>query len=137
MFAARKDSAVANRTATLYYTLAPVGLLATWYFNIQFFLGGGSVAPDSFFGAAFANALTTAITVDVYWTAIVFSVWVVLERGRTGSPSPWLYIVLSFALGIAFAFPLYLGRRAQLLGRLQHGVAPNNSSKPTPLRGAA
>ena len=126
-----------NRTAIMYYVLATVGLVATWYFNVQFFLGGGSVAPSSFFGSAFANALTTAITVDIYWAALVFSVWVVLERSRSSSPRPLLYILLCFGVGLAFAFPLYLARRCQLLAQLEHGVAPNNSSKPTPPRGAA
>ena len=124
-----------HRTATMYYVLAAIGLVATWYFNVQFFLGGGSVAPGSFFGSAFANALTAAITVDIYWAALVFSVWAVLERSRLGSPSPWLYIALSLCVGLAFAFPLYLARRCQLLA--QHGAAPDNSSKPMPLRGAA
>jgi hypothetical protein len=103
-----------NRAATLYYMLAVIGLLATWYFNWQFFAGGGSVAPDSFFPAALANPLTTAITTDVYWTALVFSIWIILERSHAGSPRPWLYIIFCFGIGLAFAFPLYLGRRAQL-----------------------
>jgi hypothetical protein len=106
-----------NRIATMYYLLAAIGLVATWYFNIQYFLGGGSVAPGVFFGSAFANPLTTAITVDVYWAALVFSVWAVLERHRPGSPNPWVYIALTFAVGLAFSLPLYLGRRSQLLGR--------------------
>jgi hypothetical protein len=103
-----------NRTAILYYALAIVGLVATWYFNWQFFAGGGSVAPDSFFPAALANPLTTGITVDVYWAALVFSIWAILERRQVGSPQPWLYIILCFGVGLAFSFPLYLGRRAQL-----------------------
>jgi uncharacterized membrane protein len=103
-----------NRIATLYYALAVVGLATTWYFNWQFFAGGGSVAPGSFFRAALANPLSTAITIDVYWTALVFSVWVVLERVHAGSPRPWLFIILCFGIGLAFAFPLYLGRRSQL-----------------------
>lgn len=110
-----------NLTASMYYALAGIGLVATWYFNIQFFLGGGSVAPDSFFGSALANALTTAITVDIYWSAFIFSIWIVFERGNRGAPSPWLYIVLCFGIGLAFAFPLYLGRRAHILGREPHG----------------
>ena len=107
-----------TRLPTMYYLLAAIGLFATWYFNVQFFVGGGSVAPGSFFGSAFANALTTAITVDIYWAALVFAIWVILERGRAGSPSPWLYIVLCFGVGLAFALPLYLGRRSQLLARV-------------------
>lgn len=103
-----------NRNAIIYYTMAGIGLVATWYFNIRFFLDGGSIAPGPFFDSAFANALTAAITVDVYWAALAFSVWTVLERRHPGAPSPWPYIALCFGLGLAFAFPLYLGRRSQL-----------------------
>ena len=102
------------RTAPLYYTLAVVGLVATWYFNLQYFAGGGSVAPGPFFAAALANPLTTAFTIDVYWAALVFSVWITVERIHVGSPRPWLYIIFCFGVGLAFALPLYLGRRAQL-----------------------
>ena len=97
-----------------YFVLALVGLALTWYFNIAFFSGGGSIAPDSFLPSAFANPLTTSITLDVYWSALVFSIWAVAERSQPLAPSPWVYIVLCFAVGLAFAFPLYLGRRAQL-----------------------
>jgi hypothetical protein len=75
-----------NRTATLYYTLAIAGLAATWCFNWQFFAGGGSIAPDSFWPAAFANPLSTAITIGVYWAALVFSLWAILKRVHAGSP---------------------------------------------------
>jgi len=124
------------RLEHLYFGLAALGLVATWYFNLQYFAGGGSVAPGPFFSSALANPLTTAITVDVYWAALVFSVWVLTERRRASSPVAWLYIALCFAVGLAFAFPLYLGRRQQLARRLVTGYAPNNSSKPTPLRRA-
>ena len=103
------------RTAVFYYALAAVGLLATWYFNLQFFREGGSIAPTSFLGSAFANPLTTAITVDVYWSALVFSIWAIASRHQRGAPKPWLYIVLCFGVALAFAFPLYLGRRHHLL----------------------
>jgi hypothetical protein len=107
-----------NRIAILYYALAIFGLAVTWYFNLQFFAGGGSVAPDSFFPAALANPLSTAITIDIYLSGLVFSVWAVLERNQVSSPQPWLYIILCFGIGLAFAFPLYLGRRAQLRARV-------------------
>jgi hypothetical protein len=95
----------------VYFALAVVGLLLTWYFNIRFFTGGGSVAPASFFPSAFANPLTTAITLDVYWSALVFSIWVITERREPFVPRPWAYVVLCFAVGLAFALPLYLGSR--------------------------
>jgi hypothetical protein len=100
-----------------YAVAALVGLVATWYFNLQYFAQGGSVAPAAFFSAAGANALTTAITIDVYIAAIVFSAWVITERQRPGAPRPLPYIVLCFAVGLAFAFPLYLAVREWREGR--------------------
>jgi hypothetical protein len=107
----------------VYYALAAIGLVLTWSFNIQFFAGGGSIAPGSFLPSAFANPLTTSITLDVYWAALVFSVWVVASKGEPFAPPPWLYIVLCFAVALAFAFPLYLGRRQQLRRMTLEGPA--------------
>jgi hypothetical protein len=92
--------------------------VVTRYFNIQFFAAGRSVAPGSFLGAALANPLTTSITLDIYWAANVFSIWVIRERHRSGVRRPWLYIAACFLLGPAFVFPLYLGRRAHADGNL-------------------
>jgi hypothetical protein len=52
-----------------YFALAVFGLLLIWYFNIRFFASGGTLAPGSFVPSAFANPLTTSITLDVYWAA--------------------------------------------------------------------
>lgn len=111
------------RLEHFYFGLAIVGLVATWYFNLQYFAGGGSVAPGPFLGSAFANPLTTAITVDVYWAALVFSVWALAERRQATAPVAWPYIVLCFAIGLAFAFPLYLGHRQHLARRVTAGQA--------------
>ncbi len=125
------------RTENLYFIFAALGLVATWYFNIEYFASGGSILPSGFFGSAFANPLTSSITVDVYWSAAVFSFWIIGERKRTASPAPWLYIALSFGVGLAFAFPLYLARREQLMrGQTSH-AAPDKSPTPTQLRGSA
>ena len=53
--------------------LALAGLAVPWYFNAVYFLSGGSVAPDRFWADAMVNPLTSAITVDVYLAALVFS----------------------------------------------------------------
>lgn len=102
--------------ATLYYTLALIGLLVTWYYNGQYLLNGGGLGPDAFFGSAFANALTTAITLDVYFAALVFSVWVFSDSRRHALKRPWRYVVLCFGVGLAIAFPLYLANRERALG---------------------
>lgn len=100
-----------SHLVTLYRLLAVVGFLATWYYNGQYILGGGSLMPAPFFGAAFANLLTTAITIDVYLSALVFSVWVVSDGQRHAIQRPWLYIALCFLVGLAVAFPIYLAVR--------------------------
>lgn len=124
------------RLEHLYLSLAVIGLAATWYFNLQYFMAGGSIAPGPFFSSALANPLTTAITVDVYWAALVFSVWAVAERRHAGTPAPWLYIAICFAVGLAFAFPLYLAHRHRLARRLTAARAHDSSPRPMPIRGA-
>jgi len=88
--------------------LALLGLIVPWYFNIRYFLSGGSVAPGVFWRDASVNALTTAITVDVYLAALVFAGAVWWERRVR---RPWLYVLACFAIGLAFAMPLYLLHR--------------------------
>ena len=88
--------------------IATLGLLAPWFFNLRYFASGGSVLPQVFFGDATANALTTAITVDVYLAAAAFGVWIFAERRVT---RPWVYLLACFGLGLSFALPLYLLRR--------------------------
>ncbi len=99
----------------LYRLLAAIGFLATWYYNSQYILEGGSLMPAQFFGAAFANLLTTALTIDVYLSALVFSIWVVSDSKRHTIQRPWLYIALCFLVGLAVAFPLYLAVREKAL----------------------
>ena len=98
-----------SRTRLLLYVLAFLGFAIPWAFNIAFLLGGGSFAPGPFLAAVAANHLTAGITWDVYLAAVAFSVWVV---GDAGVRRPWVYVVLTFAVGLAVALPLYLARRA-------------------------
>lgn len=92
-----------------FFVLALAGLAVPWYFNTQYFLAGGSVMPDVFWRDAFANALTTGITLDVYLAAVAFSVWVAADR-RLGAWR-WVCIVACFGVGLAFVLPLYLAQR--------------------------
>jgi len=85
--------------------LVALGLLVPWWFNLRYFADGGSVLPQVFFRDAMANALTTAITLDVYLAAVAFSAWVLGERCVR---RPWLVVVACFGVGLSFALPLYL-----------------------------
>ena len=104
-----------NKTApapirALLLTLAIAGLVLPWWFNLRYLSGGGSLAPGPFFGAAFANPLTTAITLDVYLAAVAFSIGV--ARDTALGPRRWWAVPLTFGVGLSFALPLYLWWRS-------------------------
>lgn len=92
------------------YLLALAGLLIPWAFNLDYLRQGGSFAPGPFLQAVAANSLTAGITWDVYLAATAFSAGVVLEGPRPGARRPWLYVLLTFGVGLAVALPLYLAR---------------------------
>jgi hypothetical protein len=94
----------------LLLVLALIGLVLPWWFNLHYFAGGGGVAPGAFFGAAFANALTTAITLDVYLAALAFSVGVALDRDA--GARRWWALPITFLVGLSFALPGYLWWRS-------------------------
>lgn len=97
--------------ARLYLGLALAGLVLTWFFNLQYFLSGGSVAPDRFWADAMVNPLTSAITIDVYLSALVVAVWVWRETTPAGRWRALAWIALCFCIGLAVALPLYLACR--------------------------
>lgn len=86
--------------------LAIAGVLLPWRYNLLYFAQGGSALPDVFFRDAFANALTTAITLDVYIAALSFSVAIAMDRAAGGVR--WWAIPLTFLVGLSFALPAYL-----------------------------
>lgn len=94
----------------LLLVLAVVGLVLPWWFNLQYLSAGGSLAPGAFFGAAFANALTTAITLDVYLAALAFCIGV--ARDGDAGRRRWWAVPLTFGVGLSFALPLYLWWRS-------------------------
>lgn len=96
-----------NRLLTpLLAALAVIGLVLPWRYNLAYFAAGGSVLPEVFFRDAFANALTSAITLDVYLSALAFSVGVALDlaAGRRR----WWALPATFLIGLSFALPGYL-----------------------------
>ncbi|MEZ5657844.1 MAG: DUF2834 domain-containing protein [Burkholderiaceae bacterium] len=95
---------------TLLLLLALAGLVAPWWFNLAYLGAGGSLAPGAFFGAAFANPLTTAITIDVYLAALAFCFGVALDTAA--GPRRWWVLPLTFGVGLAFTLPLYLWWRS-------------------------
>jgi hypothetical protein len=93
------------------YVLAAAGLVIPWSFNIAFLLEGGSFAPSPFLAAVTANSLVAGITWDVYLAAAAFCAWLLQDAPSAGVRRPWVYVLLTFLVGLAFALPLYLALR--------------------------
>lgn len=89
----------------LWLPLAIAGLVGPWWFNLQYFAAGGSVMPAVFFRDAMVNALTSAITVDVYLAAVAFSVAVAADRAA--GLRRWWAVAAAFLIGLSFALPAY------------------------------
>jgi uncharacterized membrane protein len=95
----------------VYLGLATLGLCATWFYNLQYFASASSFAFSLYLQNALVNSVTTAITIDIYICAGIFSVWAWREAGSLGMKNVWVYVVLAFGIGLAFAFPLFLATR--------------------------
>ncbi len=109
---------VARLLAAVYFVLAAVGLVGTWYFNLQY-------SGASYLGDWFANAASSSAAVDLIVIVVVASVFSLREGIRLGWRWPLLmvFIPLSIGLAVAFAFPLFLGLRELRLARDQRDEA--------------
>ncbi len=97
--------------STIYFALAILGLVATWVFNLQYFIASQDIAFSTYLRTLLVNPATTAVTIDIYVCAVVFSIWVFREAKRVGMKWPFAYVLLSFGIGLGFALPLFLGFR--------------------------
>lgn len=104
-----------------YAGLALLGLLGTWYFNVQYVAQGSGFNPAAWLRLGFVNPAAASITVDLLVAFATFLVWTVLEARRLGMPAAWLYPVIGLLVAFAFAFPLFLLMRERHI-RVQHGV---------------
>ncbi|MBW3671142.1 MAG: DUF2834 domain-containing protein [Acidobacteria bacterium] len=100
----------------VYTLLALAGLIAPWYFNIRYAAQGGSLLDlGGAIRLAFANPVSSSLSVDVLIAFAVFIVWVLPEARRIGMRAGWIYPVLGFLIAFAFAFPLFLLMRERHL----------------------
>ena len=92
-----------------YLALSALGLLATWYFNLAFMAeSGGSFDVADFVAAGYANNASASLSNDLLIGTISFLVWSFHETRRLGLRHWWAYVVLTFAVAFAVAFPLFL-----------------------------
>jgi len=104
-----------------YLILAGVGLVATWYFNLQFIAeSGGGLDYIGFFRAGYTNAASSSLSNDLLVGCGAFLVFSFFECRRLGLRHWWVWPLLTFGIAFAFAFPLFLyfrERRLEQAGR--------------------
>jgi len=101
----------------VYALLAVVGATGTWFFNLR-----SMAAGEDYLAGWFANAASSSAAVDVIVVAVVAGLFIVLEGRRLGMPRwVWVLVPLSFAVAIAFTFPLFLAWREHHLRRTGAG----------------
>lgn len=96
----------------VYAALAVLGLIVAWHFNLRFMSeSGGSFSVVDFVAASYANSASTSISNDLTVGVIAFLVWSFREAKQLGMRHWWVYVVLTFAVAFAVAYPLFLFMR--------------------------
>ena len=104
-----------NSIKSLYLLLTIAGSIAPWVWLLQD--PTALLTPALFFQRAFDNNITVALTSDLLISAIGFFCFAWIELKRLGSSRLWifLYIGLTFGIGLSCALPFFLYRREQIL----------------------
>jgi uncharacterized membrane protein YqiK len=103
----------------VYACLAIVGIFGPWYFNIAFMQQTSFVFDVAEYSRqGFANNASSSLSVDVLVGASAFSIWVWHESKRLNISKGWIFIVLTWTIAFAFAFPLFLIVRESYLLRI-------------------
>jgi apolipoprotein N-acyltransferase len=92
----------------IYLTLAILGFVVPWYYNIQFFAHAGLL---EFVNQSSANLAAKSIGFDLFIATVTGSAWMYVESKRVGIRFGWLYIVIGFLVAFALALPLFLFMR--------------------------
>ena len=117
------------RLVPVYVLLSAVGLVGTWWFNLS-----SAAAGEDYLGGWFASAASSSAAVDILVTGLAAAILMVVEGRRLGW-RPWVLVLLvlgSFAIAVAFVFPLFLACREVTLARR----TPAPSARPAPTTGA-
>ncbi|WP_243147220.1 DUF2834 domain-containing protein [Scytonema sp. UIC 10036] len=101
----------------LYLLLTIAGSIAPWYWLLQD--PSALLSPTLFLQKAFANNIATGLTSDLLISAIAFFYFAWIELKRLGVSRLWifLYVGLTFGVGLSCALPFFLYRREQNFGR--------------------
>lgn len=113
--------------STIYVCLALIALVTLWRQNLLFIQDAGVDLATGFvvfWPALLANHATTSITVDIFLFIVAVMTWMVLEARKLEIRFVWVYIVLSFVIGVSVMFPLFLVARERALASRATEPAP-------------
>jgi hypothetical protein len=104
-----------NSTKFLYLLMTIVGAIVPWFWLLQ--NPAALLSPTLFLQLTFANNISTTWASDVVISAIAFFcfVWMELQRLKVSRLGLFLYIGLTFGIGLSCALPFFLYRREQIL----------------------
>lgn len=112
----------------VYLLLSAVGLVGTWFFNLR-----SRASDQGYLAGWFANDASSSAVVDLIVVAVVACLFMVIEGHRTGmSRAVWFLVPLSFAVAVAWTFPLFLAWREHHLRKQQHSGATSVTSARVP-----
>jgi hypothetical protein len=119
-----------NRQQWLFGSLMIIGLIATWYFNIQFALSG-DLSIQAFMQGLNTPAAAT-LTADAVVGTTVFLVWMIPEARRLGMANWWIYPLITLCIAFAFGFPLFMYVREFYLAKANQPTNFTDEAKKTP-----
>ena len=101
----------------LYLVIAIVGSIAPWYWLLQD--PAVLLSPMLFLERSFANNVATTWATDVIISAIALWCFVAIELKRLGASKRWLwlYVGLTFGVGVSCALPAFFYHRERLLAK--------------------
>jgi hypothetical protein len=113
--------------STAYVGLALIAFVTCWRQNLLFIQDEGVDLATGFvvfWPALLVNHATTSITVDIFLVCVAAMSFMVLEARRLDIRFVWLYVLLSFPIGISVMFPLFLAARVRALASRETEPAP-------------
>ena len=99
----------------IYAALMLIGVLSTMYQNILFMIEHNGFSLNIFLLENYVNHASASITNDFIVAFTTFLIWSYRETKRLNMNHWWIYLVLTFGVGFAFSFPLFLLMREKKL----------------------
>lgn len=96
---------------------AVAGAVVPWYYNLGYLhTHGRFFTPGEFIAAGFqVSPLHSSIAADFWIGTTPALIWMIVEARRLRMARPWVYVVVTFLVAFACAFPLFLLMRERRL----------------------